>query len=127
MSAKEAEAYHAEQIGVFRDTAADLVSGFTLNYADEAIGIARAAKAAGIPVVISLTVETDGHLPTEQALKDAIHQIDTETGSAPAYYMINCAHPTHFESALVSGELGFEDCVEFAPTPQSAATPNSKP
>ena len=37
MSAREAEAYHAEQIGVFRDTAADLVSGFTLKqYANEA-------------------------------------------------------------------------------------------
>ena len=60
MSAKEAEAYHAEQIGVFRDTDADLVSAFTLNYVNEAIGIARAAKAAGMPVVISFTVETDG-------------------------------------------------------------------
>ena len=104
MSAMEAEAYHAEQIGVFRDTAADLVSGFTLNYANEAIGIARAAKVADLPVVISLTVETDGRLPTGQMLKDAIHQIDAETGSAPAYYMINCAHPTHFESALLAGE-----------------------
>ena len=104
MSATEAEAYHEEQIGVFRDTAADLVSGFTLNYANEAIGIARAAKAADLPVVISLTVETDGRLPTGQALKDAVHHIDAETGSAPAYYMINCAHPTHFESALLAGE-----------------------
>jgi S-methylmethionine-dependent homocysteine/selenocysteine methylase len=104
MSASEAEMYHAEQIGVFRETAADLVSGFTLNYANEAIGIARAAKAADLPVVISLTVETDGRLPTGQMLKDAIHQIDAETGSAPAYYMINCAHPTHFESALLAGE-----------------------
>jgi S-methylmethionine-dependent homocysteine/selenocysteine methylase len=104
MSAREAEAYQAEQIGVFRETAADLVSGFTLNYTDEAIGIARAAKKAGMPAVISLTVETDGCLPTGQTLKDAIQQIDTETGAAPAYYMINCAHPTHFESALASGE-----------------------
>ncbi len=100
MSAQEAEAYHAEQIGVFRDTEADLVSAFTLNYVNEAIGIARAAKAAGMPVVISFTVETDGKLPTGQTLKDAIMETDSRTGKAPVYYMLNCAHPTHFQDVL---------------------------
>jgi len=100
MTADEAQEYHAEQIAVFKDTAADLVSAFTMNYVQEPIGIVRAAKAAGMPVVISLTVETDGRLPTGQTLKDAIIEIDTETGNAPAYYMVNCAHPTHFEGAL---------------------------
>ena len=103
MSADEAQAYHAEQIAVFKDTAADLVSAFTMNYVEEPIGIARAAKAAGMPVVISLTLETDGRLPTGQTLKEAIAEIDAETGNAPAYYMINCAHPTHFEGALEVG------------------------
>jgi len=104
MSAAEAEDYHAEQIAVFKDTAADLVSAFTMNYTQEPIGIARAAKAAGMPVVISLTLETDGRLPTGQTLKDAMAEIDAETGEAPAYYMINCAHPTHFANALETGE-----------------------
>ena len=85
-------------------TAADLVSAFTMNYTQEPIGIARAAKAAGMPVVISLTLETDGRLPTGQTLKDAIAEIDAETGDAPAYYMINCAHPTHFADAFETGE-----------------------
>lgn len=105
MSAQEAEDYHSEQIAVFRDTAADMVSAFTLNYVNEAIGVARAAKAAGMPAVISFTVETDGRLPTGQTLKDAIAEVDTETGGAPAYYMINCAHPTHFADALASGGI----------------------
>ncbi len=100
MSAQQAEDYHAEQVGVFRNTSADLVSAFTLNYANEAIGVARAAKAAGMPVVISFTVETDGRLPTGQTLKDAIAEVDSETGAAPAYYMLNCAHPTHFADTL---------------------------
>jgi S-methylmethionine-dependent homocysteine/selenocysteine methylase len=104
MSADEAQAYHAEQIAVFKDTAADLVSAFTMNYVEEPIGIARAAKKAGMPVVIALTLETDGRLPTGQTLKEAIAEIDAETGQAPAYYMINCAHPTHFEGALEAGE-----------------------
>jgi homocysteine S-methyltransferase len=50
---------------------------------------------------ISFTVETDGRLPTGQTLQDAIEQVDAETSLYPAYYMINCAHPTHFEHVLV--------------------------
>jgi len=103
MSADEAEAYHAEQIAVFRDSEADMVSAFTLNYVGEAIGIARAAKAASVPSVISFTVETNGRLPTGQTLHDAIEEVDAETGNAPAYYMLNCAHPTHFDDALKTG------------------------
>jgi homocysteine S-methyltransferase len=103
MSADEAEAYHAEQIAVFRDSEADMVSAFTLNYVGEAVGIARAAKAAGVPSVISFTVETNGRLPTGQTLHDAIEEVDAETGNAPAYYMLNCAHPTHFADALKTG------------------------
>ena len=103
MSADVAEAYHAEQIGVFRDTDADMVTAITMTYPDEAIGIARAARAAGMPVAISFTVETDGRLPTGASLRDAIQAVDEATGSAPAYYMINCAHPDHFASALADG------------------------
>jgi len=100
----EAEQYHAVQIGTFSDTKADMVTALTMTYAEEAIGVARAAKANGMPVVISFTVETDGRLPSGQNLQDAIEQVDTATGSAPAYYMINCAHPTHFEDALAAGD-----------------------
>jgi homocysteine S-methyltransferase len=100
MSPWEAEAYHAWQIGVLRDAGADLVSAFTLTNVNEAIGIARAAKAAGMPCVISFTLETDGKLPTGETLAHAIETVDRETGSSPAYYMINCAHPDHFGDAL---------------------------
>jgi S-methylmethionine-dependent homocysteine/selenocysteine methylase len=82
MSAKEAADYHGEQIGVFADTEADMVSAFTINYADEAIGVANAARKAGMPVVISFTLETDGRLPTGQTLKDAIEETDAATGRA---------------------------------------------
>jgi S-methylmethionine-dependent homocysteine/selenocysteine methylase len=100
MTPEEAEAYHSEQIGTFAGTAADMVSAITMTYADEAVGIARAAQAAGLPAAISFTVETDGRLPSGQPLGAAIEQVDAETASAPAYFMINCAHPTHFEAAL---------------------------
>jgi S-methylmethionine-dependent homocysteine/selenocysteine methylase len=105
MTAQEAEAYHQEQINVFAGTAADMVSAITMNYAEEAVGIALAAKKAGMPVAISFTVETDGKLPTGQALGDAIEQVEDASASYPAYYMINCAHPTHFEGALADGAM----------------------
>jgi S-methylmethionine-dependent homocysteine/selenocysteine methylase len=103
MTETEAEAYHREQIETFMTTAADMVCAITMNYAEEAVGIARAAQAAGMPVAISFTVETDGKLPTGQTLQDAIEQVERATSHYPAYYMINCAHPTHFEHSLAEG------------------------
>lgn len=103
MSADQAQDYHSEQIQNFAQTEADMVAAFTMNYLDEAVGVARAAHAVGMPVAISFTVETDGRLPTGQTLKDAIEQTDKLTADYPAYYMINCAHPTHFMGALSDG------------------------
>jgi S-methylmethionine-dependent homocysteine/selenocysteine methylase len=104
MSQEEAESYHRSQVEVFAETAAEMVSAITMNYAEEAVGIARAAKRAGMPVVISFTVETDGNLPTGQSLRDAIEHVDEATGMYPSYYMINCAHPTHFAPVLSVGQ-----------------------
>ncbi len=100
MTAEEAQAYHAFQISTFAKSEADQVSAITITNVPEAIGIARAAKAVGLPSVIAFTVETDGRLPTGESLKEAIEVVDWETGWAPAYYMINCAHTSHFEDAL---------------------------
>ena len=100
MTVAQAQAYHAHQIDTLADTAADMISALTMNNVEEATGVALAARAADIPVTISFTVETDGNLPTGQSLKDAIAEVDAATGASPAYFMINCAHPTHFEGAL---------------------------
>ena len=100
MSPTEAMGYHAHQIGAFAGAGADLVTAITMTNANEAIGVTRAAKAAGMPAVISFTLETDGRLPTGQALHAAIAEVDAATHHAPAYYMINCAHPLHFQHVL---------------------------
>jgi S-methylmethionine-dependent homocysteine/selenocysteine methylase len=96
VGADEAYAYHRPQIDTFAETAADFVNALTLTYAAEAIGIAQAAAAAGLPVAISFTVETDGRLPSGQTLGEAIEEVDAATDGAVAYFMVNCAHPTHF-------------------------------
>lgn len=102
MSEFEAEWYHQEQIQTLAGTAADVISAMTITNVPEAIGITRAAKAVGMPVVISFTVETDGRLPTGDSLGDAIQAVDEATDGGPAYYMINCAHPTHFEDEIAA-------------------------
>ena len=104
MSDKEAEDYHRVQIETFAGTAADLVTAITMNYAEEAVGIARAAEQVNMPVVLSFTVETDGRLPTGQSLGDAIMQVDDATSGYPAYFMINCAHPSHFDQIVEGNE-----------------------
>ena len=96
MSVAEARTYHALQARAFAASDADLVTAITMTYVEEAIGVSEAARAAAMPVVIAFTVETDGRLPSGQPLGDAIDAVDASTRSYPAYYMVNCAHPTHF-------------------------------
>lgn len=103
MNAEEAADYHAPQIRIYAEEGADLITAITMTNIPEATGVARAAAAAGMPVAISFTVETDGRLPTGDSLKDAIAAVDEATDNAPIYYMINCAHPDHFAGALDGG------------------------
>lgn len=100
MSAGEAERYHAPQVEVFAAAGVDMVGVYTLAYAEEGIGIARAAASAGVPAVISFTLETDGRLPSGEKLEEAIERVDAEAAGYPAYFMINCAHPSHFTTVL---------------------------
>jgi S-methylmethionine-dependent homocysteine/selenocysteine methylase len=108
MSANEAQAYHTFQVEVLADTEADMITAMTMTNINEAIGIVRAAQQAKMPVVVSFTVEEDGRLPSGETLKDAIVSVDGATRHGPAYYMINCAHPTHFSHLLVPGEAWTE-------------------
>jgi homocysteine S-methyltransferase len=104
MTAEEASAYHLPQIRSFLAAGADMATAFTLNYVAEGVGVVLAAKSVGLPVAISFTVETDGKLPDGTALGDAIRAVDDATGGYPVYFMINCAHPTHFAHILETDE-----------------------
>jgi S-methylmethionine-dependent homocysteine/selenocysteine methylase len=103
MTEEQARAYHAPQVETFAQTDADMIAAFTMNYVEEAIGIVRAAQAAAMPAAISFTLETDGRLPSGDTLEAAITRTDSATRGYPAYYMINCAHPTHFGSSIGGG------------------------
>jgi homocysteine S-methyltransferase len=100
MSVREAWSYHQAQIDAFAGSEADLAAAFTMNYPEEAVGVTLAARAAGMPVVISFTTETNGRLPSGASLAGAIKATDEASDGYPAYYMINCAHPEHLTGAL---------------------------
>lgn len=103
-SAQQAAAYHSWQIDLLANTEADYLTALTLTYSEEAIGITRAARAAGMPVVISFTVEIDGRLASGETIEDAIAAVDADSGWYPEYFMLNCVHPDHLPAELFDGE-----------------------
>lgn len=99
-SEAEAEAVHRPQIEALALAGVDMVTAVTMTYPAEAIGIARAARRLGLPHVLSFTVETDGNLPNGQGLQEALAEVEAATGGSALFYMVNCAHPTHFAHRL---------------------------
>ncbi len=102
MTSVEAKNYHTLQVKAFTEAKVDMITAITMNYTAEALGIVNAAKSYNTPVVISFTVETNGNLPSGETLEDAIISIDNATEKYPSYFMINCAHPTHFLEKIKS-------------------------
>ena len=104
MTADEAASYHSLQAQAFAAAGTQMMTAVTMTYADEAVGVVEAAKQASLPVVVSFTVETDGRLPSGQGLGDAVREVDEKTSGAASYFMVNCAHPTHFAGVLETDE-----------------------
>ncbi len=103
MTVEEAQDYHRRQATVLAAAGAEMIGAMTITNIPEATGITRAAQALHVPAYISFTVETDGRLPTGDSLESAVAAVDEATGAYPVYYMVNCAHPTHFGDVLVDG------------------------
>jgi S-methylmethionine-dependent homocysteine/selenocysteine methylase len=82
------------QISALADTNVALLMAWTMTSATEAAGIAQAASDAGLPTVVSPTVETDGTLPDGTTLSEFVSRVDEATHGYPLFYMVNCAHPT---------------------------------
>lgn len=103
--ADEAAEYHAAQVRAFAAAGVDVVHAMTMSEPAEALGVVRAARAAGLPVAISFTVETDGRLPEGTTLRDAIMAVDA--AEPPDWYGVNCAHPLHVLPALEHGDTAW--------------------
>lgn len=101
-----AEDYHAVQLSTLKAADVDLVSAMTFNSVEEAVGLSRAAAAAGLPLSVSFTLDSaTRRLHSGPTVKEAIEVVDAQAGEArPAFYGINCSHPVEFEPALEPGE-----------------------
>lgn len=105
ITAAEAEDYHSVQVDTLRKAKVDLVSAMTINSVEEAIGISRAAHAAGLPLSLSFTLDSTSRLKSGPSIREAIEEVDAQTGIArPDFYGINCSHPVEFEPALEPGD-----------------------
>jgi homocysteine S-methyltransferase len=103
ITAEEAEDYHGVQLATLRQAGVDLVSAMTFGSVPEAIGVARAAASAGLPLSMSFLVDPTGCLFIGPPLREAIEAVDAEAGDArPDLYGINCSHPVEFEPALAA-------------------------
>jgi len=136
MTAEQALDYHRTQVASFAATGVDMVAALTLNYIEEAIGVARAAAEYALPLCLSFTVETDGTLPDGGSLQRAIEAVDAATDAAPAYYMVNCAHPTHFAHLFerpapwlrrIRGLRGNASCMSHAELDNMATLDDGEP
>jgi len=104
LTADGAQEYHQAQVDTFAAGRADLVTALSISSSQEAIGIVRAASSAGLPAAVSFTVWRDQRLGGGETLREAIAAVDDATGSAAAYFMINCSHPVDFGPALEEEE-----------------------
>jgi S-methylmethionine-dependent homocysteine/selenocysteine methylase len=104
ITADEAEDYHAVQLETLKGAHVDSALAITFNNIPESVGVARAAAKIGVPLGISLTLDSNSKLHSGPSLAEAIAMIDQETDQSPEYYLINCSHPVEFLPALELGD-----------------------
>lgn len=105
ITAEEAEAYHGVQLASLAKAGVDLVEAMTFNSVPEAVGVARAAAGAGLPLAILFTLDETSRLASGPSLREAIEAVDAQTGDdRPDFYGINCSHPLEFLPALEPGD-----------------------
>jgi len=100
----EAEDYHAVQLETLKKADVDSALAITFNNIPESVGVARAAAEIGVPLGISLTLDSNSKLRSGPSLAEAITIIDKETDQSPAYFLINCSHPLEYELAIEPGD-----------------------
>ena len=100
----EAEDYHSVQLETLKKADVDLALAITFNNIPESIGVARAAAKIGVPLGISLTLDSTSKLNSGPSLVEAITTIDKVTDQSPEFYSINCSHPVEYEPAIEPGD-----------------------
>jgi homocysteine S-methyltransferase len=105
ITADEAEDYHSVQLATHKAAGVDIITAMTFNNVPEAVGLARAVARIGLPLSMSLTLDSNRRLKSGPSLREAILAIDEQAGdSRPDFYGVNCSHPLEFEPALEPGD-----------------------
>jgi len=104
ITAESAEDYHSVQLETLKAANVDFACAATFNNIPEAVGVSRAAARIGVPLTVSLTLDSSHLLRSGPTLAEAIPEIDRQAGdAAPDYYLLNCSHPLEYEPALTEG------------------------
>lgn len=115
ITAHEAQDYHATQLATLKAAGVDLVWSATFNNVPEAVGVARAADAARLPLIVSFTLTSEHILRSGVTLREAVEATDREAGARrPAAYGLNCSHPVEFWPALERGDW-FQRIINIRP------------
>ena len=104
LSTDDARAFHAWQAGKLAEAGVDFLLAATLPALSEAVGLAKALAATGMPYIISFIFRAEGTLLDGTPLKDAISRIDTDVSPKPLAYMSNCTHASIFKSGIQHAE-----------------------
>ena len=96
--------YHRAQAEALAEAGVDLLVAATLPAAPEALGVARAMAGTGLPYVIRFVIEGSGSLLDGTPLAVVIERIDGSVMPRPAYFAVNCVHPSVLREALRSDE-----------------------
>ena len=100
LSTPQAAEFHAWQAGLFRQAGADFLMAGIMPTLPEAVGMAQAMAATGLPYLISFMIRRDGRLVDGASIDQAIAAIDRDASPRPLCYMVNCVHPTVLYEAL---------------------------
>ena len=101
MSAEAAAEFHTWQANALAAAGVDFLLAATLPAMSEAIGLAQAQAATGLPYVISFVARPEGTLLDGTPLKTAIATIDASVTPRPLAYLINCTHASVFRLSLI--------------------------
>lgn len=100
LDAREARVFHAWQADRLAAAGADFLIGITQPALSEALGLAGAMAATGLPTLVSFVVRPSGTLLDGTPLGEALAAIDDAVRPQPTGYLINCTHPDFARSAL---------------------------
>jgi len=92
----------------------DVLVTATLPDTDEALGIAQALAATGLPYLIGDVARPDGTLLDGSRLGDLVAAIDSGAARAPVGYALTCVHPSVAAAALAAEPVGDRVIACFA-------------